>query len=127
MTSEKTFRVQVRFNKVEFAELEADLKKYEGRDLAGRIRLLMRLGLDVASGRLHQGSSHLALASISPASDNSATTGASVDLPPAAVFTVSDEQSRLSQTVAPVVAMADRLDFMDELDPSTFNFSFQPA
>lgn len=129
MTTDKTFRVQVRFNKVEFADLESDLKQYEGRDLAGRVRLLMRLGLDAARGRLHPASSHVHLASVSdlhPSPEASSSNDAVAERAPTLV-SVADEAARRSQPVAPVVEAADRLDFIDELDPSSFLFSFKSA
>ena len=49
--SDDTFRVQVRFNKIEYANLEEDLSRYEGAARAGRIRLLMRVGLAVSKGQ----------------------------------------------------------------------------
>ena len=48
-----TFRVQARFNRVEYADLEEDLNRFPpGADRSGRIRLLMRLGLEVSKGRM---------------------------------------------------------------------------
>lgn len=50
---DSSFRVQARFNRVEYADLEEDLNRFApGADRSGRIRLLMRLGLEVAKGRV---------------------------------------------------------------------------
>lgn len=53
MSEEKTFRVQARLNKVEYADLYEDLENYpEGADRAGRVRKLLRIGLAVDRGLL---------------------------------------------------------------------------
>lgn len=50
---DSSFRVQARFNRVEYADLEEDLNRFPpGADRSGRIRLLMRLGLEVSKGRM---------------------------------------------------------------------------
>jgi hypothetical protein len=52
--SDDTFRVQARFNKVEYADIQEDLDRYgQGAARAGRVRLLMRLGLAAARGLTH--------------------------------------------------------------------------
>ena len=48
--NDETFRVNVRFNRVEYAELDRDLSRYTGANKGARIRMLMRLGLQVATG-----------------------------------------------------------------------------
>jgi hypothetical protein len=45
---DNSFRVHVRFNRVEDAALLEDLEHYNGVDRTGRIRYLMRLGLMAA-------------------------------------------------------------------------------
>lgn len=55
-----TFRVQARFNKVEYADLMADLERFaQGSPRAGRIRFLMRLGLAAAKGQITSSTSLL--------------------------------------------------------------------
>ncbi|HNV25098.1 MAG TPA: hypothetical protein PKI21_02475 [Nitrospira sp.] len=50
---DSSFRVQARLNRVEYADLEEDLNRFPpGADRSGRIRLLMRLGLEVSKGRM---------------------------------------------------------------------------
>lgn len=67
---DKTFRLQLRLNKVEFADLYADLMQYgEGSPQAGRVRYLLRLGLATAHGGVVH---RTALASPSPSSADSA-------------------------------------------------------
>lgn len=50
-STDNTFRVHVRLNKVEFADLKADIEQYEGPARAGRIRLLLRCGLAALKGQ----------------------------------------------------------------------------
>ncbi|WP_126448077.1 hypothetical protein [Sulfuricystis multivorans] len=50
---DSSFRVHARFNRVEYADLEEDLNRYSpGADRSGRIRFLIRLGLEVSKGRI---------------------------------------------------------------------------
>lgn len=49
---DETFRVNVRFNRVEDPELDKDLSRYTGLNKGARIRMLMRLGLQVANGQI---------------------------------------------------------------------------
>ena len=49
---DETFRVNVRFNRVEDPELDKDLSRYSGLNKGARIRMLMRLGLQVANGQI---------------------------------------------------------------------------
>jgi hypothetical protein len=52
----RSFRVQVRFNKVEDAELFQDLKQYsDSFERAGRIRFLLRSGLKATQSALVPG------------------------------------------------------------------------
>lgn len=44
-----SFRVQVRLNNTEFADIKADLERYDGAQRAGRIRLFLRLGYAAAT------------------------------------------------------------------------------
>ena len=50
-STDNTFRVHVRLNKVEFADLKADIEQYAGPARAGRIRLLLRCGLAALKGQ----------------------------------------------------------------------------
>ena len=49
---DETFRVNVRFNRVEYSDLDEDLSRFEGANKGARIRMLMRLGLQVAKGQV---------------------------------------------------------------------------
>ena len=49
---DETFRVNVRFNRVEYSDLDEDLRRFEGANKGARIRMLMRLGLQVAKGQI---------------------------------------------------------------------------
>lgn len=44
-----SFRVQARLNNVEFADIKADLDRYDGAQRTGRIRLFLRLGYAAAT------------------------------------------------------------------------------
>lgn len=49
---DETFRVNVRFNRVEYSDLDKDLSRYVGANKGARIRMLMRIGLQVANGQV---------------------------------------------------------------------------
>lgn len=49
---DETFRATIRFNRVEYSDLDKDLSRYSGANKGARIRLLMRLGLQVANGQI---------------------------------------------------------------------------
>ena len=49
---DETFRATIRFNRVEYSDLDKDLSRYTGANKGARIRLLMRLGLQVANGQI---------------------------------------------------------------------------
>lgn len=49
---DETFRASIRFNRVEYSDLDKDLSRYTGANKGARIRLLMRLGLQVANGQV---------------------------------------------------------------------------
>lgn len=44
-----SFRIHVRLNQTEFADIKADLERYDGAQRAGRIRLFLRLGFAAAT------------------------------------------------------------------------------
>ena len=49
---DETFRVNVRFNRVEYSDLDKDLSRFTGANKGARIRMLIRLGLQVANGQI---------------------------------------------------------------------------
>lgn len=96
-----TFRVNTRFNRIEFADLERDLDQYKGTARAGRIRLLVRLGLAVANG------THVP----STSADRSAHPAAVIDLP-------------RTKPVEKQLSAEESVDFLESIgmDPANFKF-----
>ncbi len=110
---DSSFRVQARFNRVEYPDLEEDLNRFPpGADRSGRIRLLMRLGLEVSKGRMP-----------SFAADEHAHQSA-------LVVDIHRGQRKKSDVPAPVAASAEPapqpepVDVLDSLglDPTSFRF-----
>ena len=118
-----TFRIQARFNRVEYADVEADLNRFPaGAARAGRIRLLIRLGYAAANGLLphpapvpHPHSAKVVDISSHSRSD-SHPSQSSAD--PAATI-------RPLSATAPV-PVADSLDSISDLNPADFQFSVSP-
>ena len=118
--SDDTFRVQARFNKVEYADIQEDLDRYgQGAARAGRVRLLMRLGLAAARGLTH--------------SDHQPHLAKVVDIPrparnketPTAVSTAPTTPSVFPQVAAPEPApVHESLETLEALgmDPTLFRF-----
>ena len=117
--TDETFRVQARFNKVEFADLEEDLSRFEGAARAGRIRLLMRLGLATAKGQVphhphHDQSSHLAKVVDIPRGAHRQTDAAH-PAPASATPAVP-----AGKPVPQVIACTDSIENLEGLDPLMF-------
>lgn len=117
--SDDTFRVQARFNKVEYADIQEDLDRYgQGAARAGRVRLLMRLGLAAARGLTHFDQPHLAkVVDIPRPSRNKET--------PTAVMPAAVTPSVSLQVAAPEPApVHDSLEALEALgmDPTLFRF-----
>ena len=110
---DSSFRVQARFNRVEYADLEEDLNRFPpGADRSGRIRLLMRLGLEVSKGRMP----------LFPADEHAHQSAQVVD--------IHRGPRKKSEAPAPVAALPepaqqpDPVDVLDSLglDPTSFRF-----
>ena len=112
-----TFRIHVRLNKVEYADLEADLNSYPaGSARSGRVRLLLRLGHAAAHGLIPNAaqSTHFSSAKVvdiasHPRGDHHGTRTA----PHAATS---------GELVAVSVEVADSLDSISDLNPADFRF-----
>jgi hypothetical protein len=100
-----TFRVNTRFNRIEFADLERDLDQYKGTARAGRIRLLVRLGLAVANG------THVP----STSADRSAHLAAVIDLP---------RTKPVEKPATKQLSAEESVDFLESIgmDPANFKF-----
>ena len=114
-----TFRIQVRFNRVEYADVEADLNRYPaGSARAGRIRLLVRLGYAAANGLLP----HTA-----PVPHPSAKVGDISSHPRSDCHLAPPSADRPEkvpvQLAAAPAAVADSLDSISDLNPADFQFS----
>lgn len=110
---DSSFRVQARFNRVEYADLEEDLNRFPpGADRSGRIRLLMRLGLEVSKGRMP----------LFPADEHAHQSAQVVD--------IHRGPRKKSEASAPVAALPEPtpqpepVDVLDSLglDPTSFRF-----
>ena len=118
-----TFRIQVRFNRVEYADVEADLNRYPaGSARAGRIRLLIRLGYAAAHGLLpsHAPVPHPHSAKVVDISSHSRS-----DSHPSQSSADPAATIRPLSATAPV-PVADSLDSISDLNPADFQFSVSP-
>jgi len=132
---DETFRVNVRFNRVEYSDLDEDLRRFEGANKGARIRMLMRLGLQVAKGQIpslpHSGEPpHLAPVvgiprnhkkadappSPPPVESVASVSAASVVPAPSAMTDAGDPQTK-----APAIEALDALSAMG-FDPTNFQF-----
>ena len=112
-----TFRIQARFNRVEYADVEADLNRFPaGAARAGRIRLLIRLGYAAANGLFPHPHSAKVVDISSHSRSDSHPSQSSAD--PAATV-------RPLSATAPV-PVADSLDSISDLNPADFQFSVSP-
>jgi hypothetical protein len=125
---DETFRVNVRFNRVEDPELDKDLSRYSGLNKGARIRMLMRLGLQVANGQIpslsHAGDHpHLAAVVEIPRNQKkpapSPATPAPIQAQPP--ITASPPVAPDPATKQPVVESIDALAGMG-FDPTNFQF-----
>lgn len=103
-----TFRVNVRFNRVEYSDLDKDLSRYTGANKGARIRMLMRLGLQVANAQIPSPSpagEHPYLAPVVGIPRNHKKSDASPTPPPA-----EPVPSAPSSTAAPMPVSPDAAD-----------------
>lgn len=118
-----TFRIQARLNRVEFADIEADLNQYPtGTARAGRIRLLIRLGYEAAHGQLHHAGPNLHQVSskVVEISSHHRNDERLTKVVPEPEKATESRQENVS------VACQDSLDSIADLNPADFKFSVSP-
>lgn len=125
---DETFRATIRFNRVEYSDLDKDLSRFVGANRGARIRLLMRLGLQVANGQIHpatHASEHTHLASVvghprgSKKSETCAAPSFEKPSQPAPAESVAQGSAEAHAT--PIVEALDALAGMG-FDPTNFQF-----
>ncbi len=118
-----TFRIQARLNRVEFADIEADLNQYPtGTARAGRIRLLMRLGYAAAHGQSHHAGPNL-----HPVSSKVVEISSHHRNDERVIKPVSDPDRPTESRQANVAgASQDSLDSIADLNPADFKFPVSP-